>query len=112
MLEAVSGLTYLALQQDFAAKILADNLCAALARADVPEHAHSRPNRTYPLGALRSLLSACLLGVAHALDALGATIQAMDRVRCRIQPREDTIHDHRVPNLIATPPTGLRHDAR
>ncbi len=35
-LESVSGLSYLALQQDFAAKALADNLCALLVGADVP----------------------------------------------------------------------------
>ncbi len=86
MLEAVSGLTYLALQQDFMAKVLADNLCAALARADVSEHTDSRPNRTCALGALCTLLAAYLLGVRHALDALAPTIEAIDRVRCRIQP--------------------------
>ena len=85
-LEAVSGLTYLALQQDFAAKILADNLCAALALADTPPEADSRPNRTYALSALRTLIAPCLLGLAHALDALAPTLDAIDRARCRIQP--------------------------
>lgn len=85
-LEAVSGLNYLALQQDFAAKVLADNLCAALSLADEPNAATSRPNRTYAFGALRSILAACLFGIARALDALGLTLAAIDRTRCRIQP--------------------------
>lgn len=85
-LEAVTGLTYLALQQDFAAKVLADNLCAALALADLPEQAATRPNRTYALGALRAILAACLLGAPRIRSALATTLAAIDRARCRIQP--------------------------
>ena len=85
-LEAVSGLTYLALQQDFAAKVLADNLCAALALADQPEAALTRPNRSYALGALRAVLAGCLLGAPRMRSALAATLAAIDRARCRIQP--------------------------
>ena len=80
------GLTYLALQQDFAAKVLADNLCAALALADLPEQVTSRPNRTYALGALRAVLAGCLLGAPRMRSALAATLAAIDRARCRIQP--------------------------
>ena len=68
---SVSGLSYLALQQDFAAKVLADNLCATLALADQPEQALTRPNRSYALGALRAVLA--------------ATLAAIDQARCRIQ---------------------------
>ncbi len=85
-LEAVTGLTYLALQQDFAAKVLADNLCAAFALADLPEQVSSRPNRTYALGALRAILAACLLGAPRIRSVLAATLTAIDRARCRIQP--------------------------
>ena len=85
-LEAVSGLTYLALQQDFAAKVLADNLCAALALADQPEVALTRPNRSYALGALRAVLAGCLLGVPRIRAALATTLAAIDRARCRTQP--------------------------
>ena len=80
MLEAVSGLTYLALQQDFSAKVLADNRCAALALADQSEEALTRPNCSYALGALRAVLA--------------ATLAAIDQARCRIQPDR---HDPRPP---------------
>ena len=83
-LEAVSGLTHLALQQDFAAKVLADNLCTLLADADLaePEPAKpgrlpARPNRTYALGALKPLLAGCLLGQAHCLAALPSVLAAI-----------------------------------
>lgn len=89
-LEAVSGLTYLALQQDFAAKLLADNLCAVLALADVPDDAPSRPNRTYAQGALRAILAPCLLGIAYALEALAPTLAAIDHAFCRKQPARST----------------------
>ncbi len=45
-LEAVTSFTHMTLQQDFAAKVLTDNLCAALACADAPDTADSRPNPT------------------------------------------------------------------
>ena len=45
MLEAVSGLTYLALQQDFAAKVLADNLCAARRAGRLPAWRTSNTRR-------------------------------------------------------------------
>ena len=85
-LEAVSGLTYLALQQDFAAKILADNLCALIVGADVAEKAVDRPNRTYAFGALKGLIAGCLLGAACCVSALLQSLRAIAAARCRIQP--------------------------
>lgn len=85
-LEAVSGLSYLALQQDFAAKVLADNLCALLVGADVPASADSRPNRTYAMGALGGILAGCVLGVKACLALLAPTLDAASQSRCRIQP--------------------------
>lgn len=78
-LEAVSGLTYLALQQDFAAKRLADNLHTLLASAhqsatDAPEPADSRPNRTAAFGAFAPILIGCLLRIGKCLVKLEATL--------------------------------------
>ena len=71
-LEATTGLNYLALQQDFAAKILADNLCALLSGSGTDDaiQTGSRPNRTYAFGALKPILAGCLLGIAQAWAAL------------------------------------------
>lgn len=87
-LEATTGLNYLALQQDFAAKILADNLCALLSGSGTDDaiQTGSRPNRTYAFGALKPILAGCLLGIAQAWAALPDTLAAMGRSRCRIQP--------------------------
>jgi hypothetical protein len=107
-------LTTLAFQQDFAAKIVADNLHVLLAAADeqasvscerndtrVAADAHavtnaspasvthsvaSRPNRTYALGALLAILAGCLLRVEECLRALPTALRAIARMRCRIQP--------------------------
>ncbi len=90
-LEAVTGLTHLALQQDFAAKIVADNLHALLI-ADTPvddtpsTEPSSRPNRTYAIGALHPMLVGCLLCVSACRDALTAALNVIARTRCRIQP--------------------------
>ncbi|MFT0174583.1 transposase [Paraburkholderia mimosarum] len=87
-LEAVTGLDYLALQQDFGAKILADNLCTLLSDLDVPreEALDSRPNRLYALGALKPILSGCLPRIARCLERLPAVLAVIHRTRCRIQP--------------------------
>jgi hypothetical protein len=99
-LEAATGLTYLAFQQDFAAKIVADNLHVLLAAAAEPRGgtpdepvdathtraAASRPNRTYAFGTLKPILAGCLLGVTHCLRALPAALRAIIRTRCRTQP--------------------------
>lgn len=88
-LEATTGLTYLALQQDFAAKILADNLSALLSGSSATREASragSRPNRTYAFGALKPVLAGCLLGIGQAWAALPDTLAAIARSRCRIQP--------------------------
>lgn len=91
-MEAVSGLTHLALQQDFAAKIVADNLHTLLASAhetasgDADDLADSRPNRTYAFGTLKPILSGCLLRVRACLAALRVALDVIVRTRCRIQP--------------------------
>ena len=85
-LEAPTGLSYLAFQQDFAAKVLADNLCVLLAaRLDKPD-ANSRPNRIYAIGALKPILAGCLLAIAHARAMLPTVLATIARNRCRIQP--------------------------
>jgi len=95
-LEAVTGLTHLALQQDFAAKIVADNLHVLLTAtppivdasdSNMPPIAPtSRPNRTYAIGALRPILVGCLLRVSACMDALTSALDVIARTRCRIQP--------------------------
>lgn len=89
-LEAVSGLTYLALQQDFAAKVLADNLHTLLASAhqgatDTPEPVNSRPNRTAAFGALAPILVGCLLNIRKCLKKLKSALDLIISTRCRIQ---------------------------
>ena len=90
-LEAVSGLSHLALQQDFAAKVVADNLHTLLAAARDPETAMAvepgcRPNRTYAIGALKPILAGCLLAVRRCLKLLAQALDAVVATRCRRQP--------------------------
>lgn len=64
-LEHVSGLSQLAVLQDFAAKVLCDNLQALLSLAAQAEHAlaaNRRINRAYTHTVLKPLLPALLLG--------------------------------------------------
>ena len=87
-LEAVTGLHYLALQQDFGAKTVADNLCTLLNDLDDPardDHT-SHPNRLYALGALKPILGACLLRIERCLHRLADLMPAVHAARCRIQP--------------------------
>lgn len=66
-LEHVSGLSHLAVQQDFAAKILCDNLAALSVRAAQAEHTvpeGRRINRAYAHTVLKPLLPVLLLGRA------------------------------------------------
>jgi hypothetical protein len=66
-IEHVSGLTLLAVQQDFAAKVLCDNLAAAFTSAARATHKvpqHRRTNRAYARTALKPLIPALLLGRA------------------------------------------------
>jgi hypothetical protein len=90
-LEAVTGLTHLSFQQDFAAKIVADNLPTLLtdahdeATTEADVIATSRPNRTYALGALKPILAGCLLGLHACLRDLRAALDVIVRTRCRIQ---------------------------
>jgi len=68
-LEQVTGLSPLAVQQDFAAKVLCDNLAAlasAEARGSENLPAHRRINRAYARTALKPLIPALLLGLATA----------------------------------------------
>lgn len=85
-LEAPSGLTYLAFQQDFAAKVLADNLYQLLSTEPAPPDTPSRPNRTYAQGALKPILAGCLLALEHARIPLQTVLDAIQRTRCRSQP--------------------------
>jgi len=88
-LEAPTGLTHLAFQQDFAAKILADNLHMILTGVpstelgDEPTH---RTNRTYAIGTLKPILAGCLLRLSHCLRALPRALEAITHTRCRVQP--------------------------
>jgi len=66
-MEHVSGLSQLAVQQDFAAKVLYDNLAAIVTLAARKAHevpSHRRTNRAYALTALKPLIPALLLGRA------------------------------------------------
>lgn len=80
-----TGLTDLARQprpqQDFAAKILADNLSALLSGSGTTEVSRtgSRPNRTDAFGALKPVLAGRLLGIAHAWASLPDTLAAIAR---------------------------------
>ena len=87
-LEAVTGLDYLALQQDFGAKILADNLCTLLSDLDAShdDACASRANRVYALGALKPILGACLLRIRHCLESLAGVLEVIHQTRCRLQP--------------------------
>ncbi len=70
-LEHVSGLSHQAVLQDFAAKILCDNLEALITLAAQSEHPIApdrRVNRAYAHTVLKPLLPALLLG--HAVAAL------------------------------------------
>ncbi|MEN3263100.1 IS4 family transposase [Sodalis endosymbiont of Spalangia cameroni] len=100
-LEAVSGLNYLALQQDFAAKIVADNLHILLASARDPENSMQaepdfRPNRTYAIGILKPILSGCLLAVPKCLAALLKALNVIAITRCRRQLGRSYIRKKRI----------------
>jgi hypothetical protein len=106
-LEAVSGMNHLALKQDFAAKVMADNLHILLAAAQAPEsiqevEADWRPNRTYAIGALKPILAGCLLSVRGCIASLGNALAVIIVTRCRRQanrsyprPRRVKPHAHR-----------------
>jgi len=87
-LEAVTGLDYLALQQDLGIKTVADNLCTLLSELDVPrdDESASRPNRVYASGALKPVLGACLLGIGRWLERLAHVLVLVRQTRCRHQP--------------------------
>lgn len=112
LLEAPSGLTYLAFQQDFGAKVVADNLSTLLADLNDPQQLDaptvqpettaagdsgrtkaaaksqsSRANRTYALGAFKGVIVSCLLKLRNAAKQLAAALQAVAMTRCRTQPK-------------------------
>ena len=95
-LEAPSGLTYLAFQQDFTAKVLADNLCQLLRAETDPPDATSRPNRTYAQGALKPILAGCLLALERARNQLDTVLDAIALARCHIQPERSYPRPRRV----------------
>ncbi|MFM0208851.1 hypothetical protein PQQ96_15710, partial [Paraburkholderia sediminicola] len=78
-LEAVTGLDYLALQQDFGAKTVADNLSTLLCEFDTPseDERASRPNRLYALGTLQPILGGCLLRIEQCLDRLADVLDVI-----------------------------------
>ena len=88
-LEAPTGLTHLAFQHDFAARILADNLHTLLTSTapDPGEQTPARrPNRTCAIGTLKPILAGCLLQLTPCLRALPAALAAIAQARCRVQP--------------------------
>lgn len=83
LLEFATSLTEHAYRQDFAAKIVADNMHVLLADAGLPPPRDEsdvpgrRANRTATLGIMKPILVGCLLGMAHcrrALDTAFGTI--------------------------------------
>ena len=91
-----SGLTYLAFQQDFAAKVLADNLYQLLSADTEPPDTTSRPNRTYAQGALKPILAGCLLALEHARNHLQTVLDAIAHARGCIQPERSSPRPPRV----------------
>jgi hypothetical protein len=97
-LEAATGLNHLAFQQDFAAKVVADNLCILLAACNAEPEVDpaSLPNRTYALGTLKPILAGCLLALPRACtlwptrDVVssqgGAILESSDANRIPIGP--------------------------
>jgi hypothetical protein len=106
-LESVTGLNYLALQQDFGARILADNLHTLLVDMADPDmdSTTSRPNRLYALGVLKPVLAPSLLQLARYIQKLGHAIRAAIKNRCRIQPGRT----HERPPRKAKPHPGLAY---
>jgi len=76
-LEHVSGLTQLAVRQDFAAKILCDNLHSIVCSTAHESHDVSDGraiNRSYAISALRRVLPCVILGYSWALELLVSTM--------------------------------------
>ncbi len=106
-LESVTGLNYLALQQDFGARILADNLHTLLVDMADPDMdcATSRPNRLYALGVLKPVLAPSLLQLERYIQKFCQAISAAIKNRCRIQPGRT----HKRPPRKAKPHPGLAY---
>lgn len=69
-IEHVSGLSHLAVQQEFAVNVLCDNLAAAFTSAGRAAHKlppHRRTNRAYARTELELLIPALLLGLARVV---------------------------------------------
>lgn len=88
-LENTSGLSWLAAQQDFGAKILADNLHALAAAAAVEQEAvpeRYKVNRTYAFAHLKRLLPRWLLVALPDIEALLKVLAELARNRVRFKP--------------------------
>lgn len=93
MLETATSLTEHAYRQDFAAKMLADNLHVLLADGALPPPNDDelaaptcRANRTSAIGILRPILAGCLLRVATCLRHLPTALATIAQSLVRIQP--------------------------
>lgn len=79
--------------QDFATKVLADNLHMLLTAAADLQALHAQPtsriNRTYALGTFKPIPAGCLLHLFSCLLALGQAMVAIVHTRCRIQSGRD-----------------------
>lgn len=90
MVEQFSGLSPLAIEQDFHAKILAANLCACLAQEAhtlVPsaQQSHYRVNFSYALSACKNVLPRLLLGIS-SLSYLQSLIVLISKTLERYRP--------------------------
>jgi hypothetical protein len=89
-LEAVTGLDYLALQQDLGAKTVADNLCTLLSELDgdapCETQPTSRPNRVYALRMLKPVIGGCLVNLRGFRKMLQDVLTLVSQTRCRVQP--------------------------
>lgn len=103
MVEQFSGLSPLAVEQDFHAKILAANLCACLcqeAQAQLPsqQQTHYRVNFSYALSACKNMLPRFLLGLAlhdRLLSLINLISNTLEQLRpMRSYPRRHSPVKH------------------
>lgn len=92
-LEQLSGLSWLAAQQDFGAKLLCDNLNALAVYAAnppndtlTPQQTHGQPNRTYAIALLKRHLPRWLLGQLPSLETLLALFAELLQHAVRFVP--------------------------
>jgi hypothetical protein len=94
-LEAPSGLTYLAFQQDFAAKVLADNLCQLLSAETEPPDATSAPIEPTPR-APSSRSSPAASWRSNTPETSYRPCSTPSHAPCRIQPERSYPRPRRV----------------